>query len=90
MRSKYPQDFIEDIRDMLDEGLSVFNVAWYLGAPEWLVKYVQNSKPTLKASRAWKIKNKERSNASMRAYYKKRGGFTKKGKYVPVDNPFAS
>lgn len=89
--TKYPRDFIEDIQEMLGEGLSVINVAWYLGAPEWLVRYVKNPEPTLKASREWRSRNRERSLEQMRAYGKRYWKSKRhEAKNRPVDNGLAS
>lgn len=91
MRSnKYPQDFLEDIRDLLAEELSVPNVAWYLGAPIWLVRYVNNPEPILRANVNWRSRNREHSLAKMREYgkrYWKGKGHHKKNR--PVDNVVA-
>lgn len=60
---KYPEDFRQDIRDMLSEGLSIKNVADYLGAPKWLVDYLKNTKGHARSSLNWRLKNPARAAA---------------------------
>lgn len=72
MKSKYPQDFIQDIRDMIAEELSARNIAWYLGAPLWLVNYIKHPDPIRRKNSNWYDINRENRLIQMREYSKKR------------------
>lgn len=63
MTNKIPYDVKEEIKEMLDDGLTCANVANYLGVPLHVVQYVRAPERIKAAGLKWRNKKKEVKHA---------------------------
>lgn len=67
---KYPTDFVEEVSEMLADGLTCKNVAWYLGVPSHVIKYLKDPARQKLQTNKWRGLNKERDTIYRKQYAK--------------------
>lgn len=69
----FPLDFIQDIKELYEDGVTPTNIAYYLSVEVWQIKYVLFGFGNPAKRRAYYIKNKKKIlEYNKRAYEKKK------------------
>lgn len=68
---KFPADFIEEVHEMREDGLTLSNIAWYLGVSIPTIVYILNPEKATVANNSWRNRNLARVKKTTAIYNKK-------------------